>query len=702
MKKLFCVFCGLVLVLLFSLTLTASVNGAEEYVTDARGFKVYYPKTNETKPIKIPEYEFQADEFRGVWVSFFAGDLSSYSNDEQMKNQLLDILYTMDEFNMNAIMFHIRTHNDAMYPTDLAPQSSYVRGMNYERFDYLEWFINECHKRGIEFHAWLNPYRISSGGANISSISSKYSNYPKNPASKLENVLINKNGEAILDPGRPEVQDYIVDVCMEIIEKYDVDAIHFDDYFYISDVDDSQTRSIYNTKNLTVDNFRRDSVDNFIYKLSSAMYNYNIENKRTVQLGISPSGIYRNGDTYVVPSSYKYDANGNLTYPSASASSGYAHYGSPLYCDTLKWVNNEWIDYITPQVYNAMDIGEASYAAVTEWWNGAVANKKVDLYIGVGLYKKGSNVDSGGMWYTVENEWSNQLRFNQKNVNVKGTCTYQYKSLQRYYNSQGVQKVLNEHFVYKTKLQTLRRYAGNFEDTKNKKVQNLKIHIKNDKLVLTWDKMDNVKNYIVYQVKSNEYVNYGSEIINELGPTDIVGIAGNNNNSNTVVCNLNYDTSKGDMFLVLPRTLANEDCKVESIKSSSSTEFDNSVPVASFSNPYVTGVIQREGKLNFRFYNAIVEIGKNVSYEVYYCNGTTWDEDSKKILGNVNNTSGLNAVSFQMDKYGSPMVIKIKATTEYGSSWSDEYKLSVKYSSVNDMIKEVFYYFDMYFEELYE
>ena len=694
MKKLFCVVCVLVLVLFFSFTLQASVNGAEEYVTDARGFKIYYPKTNDTKPIKIPEYEFKADEFRGVWVSFFAGDISSYSNDEQMKNQLLGVLSTMEEFNMNAIMFHIRTHNDAMYPTDLAPQSSYVRGMDYERFDYLEWFINECHKRGIEFHAWLNPYRISTGGSSESTVLSKYASYPKNPASKIENVLINGNGEAILDPGRPMVQDYIVDVCMEIIEKYDVDAIHFDDYFYISDVDDSATRTLYNKKNLSVDNFRRDSVDNFIMKLSTAMYDYNINHNRAVQLGISPSGIYRNSDSYVVPSNYKYDANGNLTYPLASAGSGYAHYGAPLYCDTLKWVNNEWIDYITPQVYNAMDIGEACYAAITEWWNGAVANKKVNLYIGVGLYKKGSNVDSGGMWYTVENEWSNQLRFNQKNVNVQGTCTYQFRSLLRYHDSIGVQKVINEHFVYNTKVSKLRRYEGNFDDIKNKSVQNLKININENNLVLTWDKIDNVKNYIVYQYNPGE----GLDINN---PTQIVGIAGNNKDTNRVIANLNYDASKGEMFAVLPRTQANEDCKEKTINISQSTPFDNTVPVVTFTSPFVTGVVQREGKLNFRFYNGIVEVGKNVNYEVYYCNGTSWNDNDIKLLGNVVNTSGMNIVSFQMDKYGQPMVIRIKATTEYGSCWSEDYKLSVKYPKATDMIKEVYYYFDMYFSELY-
>ena len=272
-----------------------NVKAANEYedLKNNNGQVVRYNGT--TKAIQIPTfYEEKEVEFRGTWVSFFAGDLNGYSNKTQMMNQLNDILDTLEYYNMNSIVFHIRTHNNAYYPTDLAPLSTDVDNCDFEEWDYLEWFIEECHSRGIEFHAWLNPYRIASTETTAGAISSTYVSYPKNPASNLDNVLISKTGDgAILNPAIPAVRNYIVDVCLEIMEKYDVDAIHFDDYFYISGIDDAAQRKLYDPK-LSIGDFRRKQIDLFIEQLSEAMYDFNIENNRAVQLGISPTGVYSN------------------------------------------------------------------------------------------------------------------------------------------------------------------------------------------------------------------------------------------------------------------------------------------------------------------------------------------------------------------------------------------------------------------------
>ena len=162
-----------------------------------------------------------------------------------MIEELTYILDRMEELNMNCLIFHLRANNDAFYQTELAPISGeYGTYETFEEWDYLKWLIKECHKRKIEFHAWLNPYRISSK-TTLNDILAKYEDFPANPAHNAENILMTSSGSAILDPGSPDVKEYLVDVCMEIIKKYDVDAIHFDDYFYMEGIDDNETYKQY-------------------------------------------------------------------------------------------------------------------------------------------------------------------------------------------------------------------------------------------------------------------------------------------------------------------------------------------------------------------------------------------------------------------------------------------------------------------------
>ena len=650
-----------------------------EVVRGQSGTVIYYPGTS--KAIEMPAYEKQEVEFRGVWVSFFAGDISGYQSDVQMKKQLLEVLDTMEEFNLNAIMFHMRTHNDALYPTDLAPVSSYTKGMDYERFDYIEWFINECHKRGIEFHAWLNPYRISNS-TSLESILTKYADYQVNPASKQENILINKSGAAILDPGRPVVQDYIVDVCMEIARKYDIDAIHFDDYFYISDVDDSETRKLYNTNKLSVAEFRRQSVDAFIKKLSDSLYEYNIENHKCIQLGISPSGIYQNASSYVSPTNYKYNDKGDMISPSGSVGGGYSHYDSPLYCNTKKWIDNEWIDYITPQVYNGFDNTAACYAAIVEWWNGVVKYKKCNLYIGIGLYKMNQN--NGEDWSETTTEWINQLRFNQACENVKGTCIYQYRTLVRNKSSEMIQNVLTKCFTHKTVLPVARRYADLFSEEDS--IDNVTIYKKDDALALKWDSFE-CKNYYIYN-----YVNSSS--LTE--PTSIIGM---NGNFGLEMCVANLKNNDYSKLAIVPLNLANEKCKVKIIDISDATDFETD-NVVQYDGYFLTGMLTQGAKMTLRFYEARILYGSSVSYEVYYCNGLEWKENEKKKL-EVGKLSDLNYASFSLDKHGCPIVLRIKAITEFGSQYSEDIVVAIVYNDTNELFGEVFTYIDEFINNLY-
>ena len=407
---------------------------------------------NSSERVQIPTVYVQKErQFRGVWVSSMVGNFSPSTNKTTMQRNLTDLLDTMDALNLNAIVFHLRTHNNAYYKTKLTTiASNYGTYSTFEAWDYLPWFISECHKRGIEFHAWLNPYRVvSSGASSLESTANKFASFPNNPASKTENLLMNSSGGVIMDPAVPAVRDFIVNVCMEIIANYDVDAIHFDDYFYIEGIDDSASRAKYNTNNLSTDDFRREQVNLFIKQLHNRMSNYNKDHNRYVQLGISPTGIYRNG-------------NGSVD--SGSNTSGYAHYGSPLYADTLKWARENWIDYLLPQSYWGFSHKTAGYADVMDWWNLAFEGLTCNLYSGIGIYMN-NNDGKNYSWGTEPYEVSNQILYTTKLDNVKGVCFYSYSQLKSAYNSSsekahlGTLRLIEEY--WKTKIPTPLTMADN-------------------------------------------------------------------------------------------------------------------------------------------------------------------------------------------------------------------------------------------------
>ena len=396
-------------------------------------------------------YRGKVQEIRAVWVSHFAGDVHAYSDEESYKSEILGILDNMESMGFNTMIFHIRTHNNALYKSKLNPVASFWSAVDFDEFDPLEWMIEECHSRGIEFHAWLNPYRIKAKGFpegyKEQDIANLYKDYPNNPASDASNILLNDSTGAILNPCKEVVQKYIIDVCLELMANYNIDAIHFDDYFYAKMteknealLEDDQTDYIEYIKNnpncgYKVDceadkkDWRRENVDKFIHDLSVAMRKFNKENNRQVQLGISPTGIYMNGNGEVT-----YDENGTAI-TNGSNTNGQEHYASYLYCDSKKWVDNEWIDYIIPQTYWGLTHPVAGFADLTDWWDKVVANKKVNLYCGMGIYM---TFRQAGAYSWTENayEASDEVLYCSKKEFVKGTCVFSFKSLVRCINDE--------------------------------------------------------------------------------------------------------------------------------------------------------------------------------------------------------------------------------------------------------------------------
>jgi len=458
-------------------------------------FSVAFLNVKEVSASKQNNYNSRTQEIRAVWVSHFAGDLSAYTNESSYKNQITTILNNMESWGMNTLVFHVRTHNNALYKSTLNPKSRYYNNVNFDEFDPLEWIIDECHKRGIEFHAWLNPYRVSTSGNNPDYT---YETLPlSNPARQSEN-LITVGDNIILDPGRPAVREFIVATCMELIENYDVDAINFDDYFYISGADDSATRAIYNTSNLSVDNFRRQQVDLLIEALHNSISEYNKENNKAVEIGIAPSGVYRNG-SYSSGTTPTYNANGDLTYPLASNTAGFAHYGNYLYSDTKRWIDEEWIDYITPQAYHAISNTSSSFASLTEWWNWVVEYKKVNLSMGIGIYMAINN--SGG--WTTDSELENQILNAIQYKNIDGLCLYKYASLLS--SNTNMQSHVNAIKSYWDK-----KVPSVVKPQQTHLSEPLVTNVILDGTTLSWDSLSNVRGYMIYRIKTNEVLDKSS------------------------------------------------------------------------------------------------------------------------------------------------------------------------------------------------
>jgi uncharacterized lipoprotein YddW (UPF0748 family) len=309
------------------------------------------------------------------------------------------------------MIFQVRANCDAFYPSRFAPYSRWmtgVEGRGYSGFDPLSFMINETRRRGMEFHAWFNPYRVTnktklSKAAYLKTLS------PDNFARKNPHcVLVKKHpdgNQLLLDPGVPQVVSHLCAVVDEVVRRYPVDAIHFDDYFYPYEkisTEDAATYSRYNPGKLPLDAWRRNNTDTLIYNVKLTITRNNILQKRRVKFGISPFGIWANKKTF---------SSGSLTGGKESYST--------LFADTRKWVKNGYIDYIIPQIYWDFDHDVAAYAALTDWWCAVVRGTGTQLFIGIGAY-------NGGRWR--QDELIDQVRFNRMRPEISGAAFFSYRS----------------------------------------------------------------------------------------------------------------------------------------------------------------------------------------------------------------------------------------------------------------------------------
>ncbi|MBO5185659.1 MAG: family 10 glycosylhydrolase [Prevotella sp.] len=301
----------------------------------------------------------QKREFRGAWIQCVNGQFLGMPT-ETMKKTLS---YQLDELlkdGVNAIIFQVRPECDALYESPYEPWSRFLTGTQGKApqpyWDPLEWMIEQCHNRGMELHAWINPYRAKTKTTTALAANHIAVTEPRR--------VFAYDGQFIMNPGMAENRDYICKVVGDIVRRYDVDGLHMDDYFYPYPAagekipDEKLFRETSNGIN-NIGDWRRYNVNLFVKQLHDTIASI----KPWVKFGVSPFGIYRNKAN---------DVNGSDT-------KGLQNYDD-LYADVLLWVNNGWVDYCVPQLYWQIGHPTADYETLLKWWNKHAGNRP--LYIG--------------------------------------------------------------------------------------------------------------------------------------------------------------------------------------------------------------------------------------------------------------------------------------------------------------------------------
>ncbi len=364
--------------------------------------------------INLMASKFPKREMRAVWIATIANiDWPSSSNltSDQQKKEFIELLDLVKAYNMNTVIFQIRPASDAFYASDIEPWSQWLTGKQGKRpdpfYDPLDFAVVECHKRGIDLHVWLNPYRaISDVNVNKSSSEHISNTHPE--------WFITYGKTKLFDPGLPQTRNYVAKIVSDIVRRYDIDAIHMDDYFYpyrISGVTfpDDKTFSDYpgNFHANEKEDWRRNNVDLIVKQLHDSIKSI----KPWVEFGISPFGVWRN---------IQKDPLGSNT------KAGQTNYDD-LYADILKWEYNQWIDYVVPQVYWEIGKEIADYQIIADWWSHH--SYGTQLFIGHGLYKLDGEAKEKS-WQSAD-EIINQIKLNRKLKTITGSAFYSVKFLRK-------------------------------------------------------------------------------------------------------------------------------------------------------------------------------------------------------------------------------------------------------------------------------
>ena len=328
-------------------------------------------------------------EFRGAWIQCVNGQFQGMTK-ETMQGVLTSQLDVLQKAGINAIIFQVRAEADALYQSSYEPWSRFLTGVQGKspQWDPLQWMIDECHKRNMELHAWINPYRAKTKGTAALSPIHPYNQHPE--------LFVQYAGQLYFNPGLPENRKYICKIIRDIVSRYDIDALHMDDYFYPYPNPGEKFPDGRGYSDIA--DWRRDNVNVLIKEIHETVRAC----KPWVKFGVSPFGIYRNK---------KSDPNGSET-------NGLQNYDD-LYADVLMWVNNGWVDYNIPQIYWEIGHKAADYDTLIRWWAKHASARP--LFIGQDVLRTVKNLDPQN---PSQHQMPAKMKLQRSLPSVSGSCQW--------------------------------------------------------------------------------------------------------------------------------------------------------------------------------------------------------------------------------------------------------------------------------------
>lgn len=422
-------------------------------------------------------------EFRGAWIQIINGQFEGMSRD-QMQANLTHQLNVLQQCGINAIMFQVRGEADAMYPSPYEPWSRFLTGRQGTApnpyWDPLAWMITECHKRGMELHAWINPFCAKTKGTKELALNHPYVKHPER--------FFEYDGLYLFDPGLNENRRYICQIAADIVRRYDVDGIHMDDYFYPYPVagmtiPDQATYITHKNGIDNVDDWRRYNVNLFIEMMHDSIRAV----KPWVKFGVSPFGIYHN----VQPGS-------NIP---GSNTRGLQNYDN-LYADVLYWINKGWVDYNIPQIYWEIGHKAADYEELIKWWSRFAGGRP--LFIGQDVER---TVRAADLKNPQRNQMSAKFGLQRSLRGIQGSCLWYSAAVVR--NEGNYATALQKNYHRTPALQPLFPFI---DDEAPGKPRKLKTMWMPNGYYLFWTapkgtrEMDVARNYVVYRFEQGERI----------------------------------------------------------------------------------------------------------------------------------------------------------------------------------------------------
>ncbi|MEU4895885.1 family 10 glycosylhydrolase [Streptomyces sp. NPDC044780] len=370
-------------------------------------------------------------EFRGMWLATVANrDWPSRPGlgAAEQRAELLAFLDTAVDRRLNAVVFQVRPTADALWPSPYEPWAECLTGVQGRNpgWDPLGTAVREAHRRGLELHAWFNPYRIANHTAPSRLV-------PTHPARVHPEWAVPYGGKLYYNPGLPEVRRFVQDAMLDAVARYDIDAVHWDDYFYPYPVagqvfDDDAAYERHGAGFPDRAAWRRNNIDRLVHETAVRVKRL----RPRVRFGISPFAVWRN----------------QATDPLGSATTAGVQTYDDLYADTRAWVRRGWLDYIVPQVYWNIGFTAADYAVLVPWWSRVVRGTGVRLYIGEALYKAGDPAQPAP-WQDPA-ELSRHLTFDRDFPQVRGNVWFSAKEVAADRNG-AMARVVADHYPYRVR-----------------------------------------------------------------------------------------------------------------------------------------------------------------------------------------------------------------------------------------------------------